>query len=47
MAEKTAPEEVEKALEEVQISTKEELVDRETDYEPEQYVEYEEIKDAA
>lgn len=47
MAEKTAPEEIEKALEEVQISTKEELVDRETDYEPEQYVEYEEVKDAA
>ena len=47
MAEKTAPEEVEKALEEVQISTKEELVERETDYEPEQYVEYEEIKEVA
>lgn len=46
MAEKTAPEDVEKALEEVQISTKEELVDRETDYEPEQYVEYEEITDS-
>ena len=49
MAEKTAPEEVEKALEEVQISTKEELVDRETDYEPETYADFEEItdKDAA
>ena len=46
MAEKTTTEEVEKALEEVQISTKEELVDRETTYEPDTYVEYEEITDS-
>lgn len=43
LAEKTAPEEVEKALEEVQVSTKEELVERETDYEPDTYVSYEEV----
>ena len=43
MVEKTTEEEVKDIL----VSTKEELVERETDYEPEQYVEYEEIKEAA
>lgn len=47
MVEKTTSEEVEKALEEVKISTKEELVERDTDYEPEQYVQFEEIKESA
>ena len=58
MAEKTAPEEVEKALTEMKTLSEEEkealyedmkkidLVDRETTYEPEQYVEYEEITDS-
>lgn len=46
MAEKTTPEEVEKALEEVKISTKEELVERDTDYEPDTYVDFEEITDS-
>lgn len=44
MAEKTTPEEVEKALKE---TDSEQLVERETTYEPEQYVEYEEVKEAA
>lgn len=43
MAEKTTPEEVEKALKE---TDSEQLVERETNYEPEQYVEYEEITDS-
>lgn len=46
MAEKTAPEDVEKALKEVKISTKEEFVERDTDYEPDTYVDFEEITDS-
>lgn len=54
MAEKTSEEEVKKALEDVETysseppkTDSEELVDRKTDYEPEQYVEFEEVKEAA
>ena len=50
MAEKTTPEEIEKAL---SVSSRppkqddsEQLVERETDYEPEQYVQFEEITDS-
>lgn len=53
MAEKTSEEEVKKALEDVETYSSEppkmdseELVDRKTDYEPEQYVEFEEVKKA-
>lgn len=44
MAEKTTPEEVEKALKE---TDSEQLVERETSYEPEVYADFEEIKEAA
>jgi len=54
MAEKTSEEEVKKALEDVETysseppkTDSEELVERKTDYEPEQYVEFEEVKEAA
>ena len=43
MAEKTTPEEVEKALKQ---DDSEQLVDRETTYEPETYVDFEEITDS-